>query len=101
MGRRLELQALLEVLLGSDQVYFQPPGSQSMSYPAITYKLDDIDTSFANNLPYRFTDRYELTLIQRLPGEDLVDKLKVLPMCAFGRHYVMNNLNHYIFILYF
>lgn len=101
MGLRLELQSLLETLLGSDQVYFQAPGSQLMRYPAIVYKLDDIDSEFADNVPYRHTARYEVTVISRTPTTDLVDKILVLPMCVFNRHYVMNNLNHFVFNLYF
>jgi len=101
MARRVELQALLEVLLEDDSVYFQPPGSQSMTYPAITYKLDDIIPEFADNVPYLHAKRYQVTLITRTPNENFVDALAALPMCVFQRHYVMNNLNHYVYNLYF
>ena len=37
MANRLDLQALLEDLLGSRNVYYQPPESVKMNYPAIVY----------------------------------------------------------------
>ena len=39
MGTRLELQNKLEELLGSRHVYFQPPESVKMEYPAIKYSM--------------------------------------------------------------
>ena len=41
MANRLDLQALLEDLLGSRNVYYQPPESDKMNYPAIVYALED------------------------------------------------------------
>ena len=35
---RLELQSVLEQTLGSRNVYFQPPASVKMKYPAIVYE---------------------------------------------------------------
>ena len=49
MTSRLELQAKLEELLGSEQVYYQPPESIKMSYPAIVYSKSRIETKKANN----------------------------------------------------
>ena len=40
MGTRIELQLKLEEILGSRHVYFQPPASIKMTYPAIVYELD-------------------------------------------------------------
>ena len=44
MGSRLELQSKLEELLGSRNVYYQPPESLKMKYPAIRYSKEDIDS---------------------------------------------------------
>ena len=38
MGTRLELQSKLEEILGSRQVYYQPPETVKMEYPAIVYR---------------------------------------------------------------
>ena len=43
MRNRLDLQKIFEDILGSKNVYFQPPESLKMKYPAIRYSLDDID----------------------------------------------------------
>jgi len=47
MAPRLELQEVLESLLGSRNVYFQPPLNLKMNYPCIIYKRDDAETEFA------------------------------------------------------
>lgn len=43
MASRLNLQTFLEEILESRNVYFQPPESVKMKYPAIVYALDDIE----------------------------------------------------------
>lgn len=101
MDRRPELQELLEELLGSRNVYFQPPASILMRYPAIRYKLSDIQKVSANNFAYMRYNAYEVTYIDRNPDNGMVSKLMALPMCVFDRHYVSDNLNHYVFRLYF
>ena len=101
MGSRPELQDLLEQVLGSENVYFQPPGSLQMKYPAIVYNRDEIAVEFAGNNPYLLTKRYQVTVIDRDPDSDIPDRIAALPMCLFGRHFVANNLNHDVFSLYF
>lgn len=53
MGSRLELQSELEKILGSRNVYFQPPASVKIKYPAIVYSRKSIDNNFANNTVYK------------------------------------------------
>lgn len=101
MGQRLDLQQDLEALLGSNNVYFQPPSNVQMAFPAIVYKRDDIRSEFAGNLPYRLTDRYMVTVIDRDPNSPTPKKVALLPMCVFSRHYVADNLNHDVYILYY
>lgn len=101
MGLRLELQVLLRALLGTDFVYFQPPPDLKMDYPAIVYSLDAGRSTFADNKPYRFKKRYQVTYISREPDDDIPDKLAMLPECTFTRFYPADNLNHYVFNLFF
>jgi hypothetical protein len=101
MGQRLDLQTLLETLLESENVYFQPPASVQILYPAIVYQRDDIRTAFADNNPYRHTKRYQVTVIDRNPDSDIPDKVADLPLCDYNRFYVADNLNHDVFTLYF
>lgn len=101
MGQRLSLQSLLETLLGSRQVYFQPPANVQMEFPCIVYKRDSARTEFAGNTPYAYAKRYQVTLIDQNPDSDIPDKIAALPMCTFNRHFAADNLNHDVFSLYF
>ena len=99
MAPRLELHALLEVICAN--VYFQGPGSQSMSYPAIVYERDRSDTQFADDKPYVVTRQYSLTLIAQNPDDTIFEALVRLPMCVHERHFAVNGLNHDVFSIYF
>lgn len=101
MAPRVELQALLEEILGSDKVYFQPPTNITLVYPCIIYKRDTTVTRFADNAPYRNTKRYQVTVIDRDPDSDIPDKVAELPVCLFNRFYTADNLNHDVFNLFF
>lgn len=101
MSSRTDLQELLESILGSRNVYYQPPTSITMQYPAIVYSRDDIENFNANNKPYRLVNGYMVTLIDKNPDSEVVGKLANLPMCSYDRHYVADNLNHDVFTLYF
>lgn len=99
--RRLELHEKLCEILGSRNVYFQPPSSKKMNYPAIVYTLSNIRKTSADNISYVQRPAYELTLIDRDPDNDVVEKLASLPNCRFDRPFVSDNLNHYVFTLYY
>ena len=101
MASRLSLQTQLEELLGSRNVYFQPPESVKMNYPAIVYELDDISNSHADDGVYLSRKRYSITLIDGDPDSIFVDKIANLPTCNFNRHYKSDNLNHWNFSIYF
>lgn len=98
---RIELHHILKDLLGSSNVYFQPPESVQLKYPCIIYNRDQMDTQFATNSPYTITARYQVTAIYRDPDDELPFKIACLPMCLFDRHFTADNLNHDIFNLYF
>jgi hypothetical protein len=101
MAPRLELQALLVGLLGSSNVYFQPPTSLQMQYPCIIYKRDSINTVFADNQPYKGKKRYQVIAVDRDPDSDIHDKLAALPLCSHDRTYAADDLNHDVFNLFF
>ncbi len=101
MPSRLDLQTLLENLLGSRNVYYQPPESIKMSYPAIVYERDNIRNDFANNLVYKQSFSYQVTVVDYDPDSEIVKKVSALPMCSFSRHFTSDNLNHDIFRLYY
>lgn len=101
MGTRVELQTLLEGLLGSRNVYFQPPASLVMKYPCIRYELSNIDTIFANNSPYKQKKMYKIVVIDQNPDSIIPDKVSELQLCIFDRRYSVNNLNHTVYNLYY
>jgi hypothetical protein len=102
MGSRLELQTLFESLMGPDpNVYYQAPTNSQMQYPCILYNRDNSHSEFADNLPYSRTKRYLVTVIDRDPDSELPDKVEDLPCCSFNRFYSAENLNHFVFTLFF
>lgn len=101
MASRLNLQLLLENLLGSRNVYFQPPESVKMKYPAIVYALEDIDNAYADNGVYSSHRKYSVTVIDEDPDSPFIDVVAALPTCRFNRHYTSDNLNHWVYSLYF
>lgn len=101
MSDRLDLQAKFESILGSRNVYFQPPTSVSMHYPAIRYELKDFRTKSANNSSSYITSTgYECTLIMKEPDTKYLQEIFKIPHCRFGRYYRAENLHHYTFTIY-
>lgn len=101
MSRRVKLGEILKGILGSDNVYFQPPENLKMIYPCIRYRLEGGNTEYADNIPYRFSKQYELVFIGKDPDSDVITKLAMLPGCRFDRHYTSDTLNHYIYHIYY
>ena len=101
MVRRLKLQEVLEKVLNNKNVYFQPPPTIKLNYPAIIYELDGIDQLHANDEVYNIDKRYSVTLIDANPNSKFVQELAYLPKCRFNRHFKSDNLNHYVFTLYY
>lgn len=99
MAPRLELQALL---LGfCPNVYHQAPPQNLMQYPCILYFRDDEDVEHADNLQYRWRQRYQVTVIDQDPDSPLRAQVRSLPFCSFDRHYKADQLNHDVYQLFF
>lgn len=101
MANRLDLQTELEELLGSRNVYYQPPASVRMKYPAIVYSRSDIDNNYADDTVYMQSHFYEVTVIDEDPDSEIVEAVSKLPTCRFSRHFTSENLNHDTFIIYY
>lgn len=101
MSDRLHLQAKFEAILGSRNVYFQPPASVSMRYPAIKYDFKDLRTRPANNSSMYVTSTgYECVLITKEPDTEYLQQIFKIPCCKFDRYYKASNLHHYTFTIY-
>lgn len=97
--RRLELDAKFKTL--TSNVYFQPPASVRMKYPAIRYELARINYASADNLPYLLERAYKVTVIDADPDSVIVEELSKWSKCNFNRSYTADNLNHSVFIIYY
>lgn len=99
---RLELQSALEAFLGSRQVYYQPPESARIYYPAILYELSAHHDTPADNIPYKTLKRYTVTIVDKDPDSLLPDGLKeTFSYCHFDRAFKSGNMNHFVFDLYY
>lgn len=101
MDQRPLFQAVLESLKPGLNVYFQPPSDKIMTYPCIVYSHDPGSTKFANNKPYTYEQQYEVKLISWEPEPELFNKLVFMPKSHHARSYVIKNLNHSVFSIYF
>lgn len=103
---RDDLQRELEDILGSKNVYYEPPASVKMKYPCIVYTLARLHNRSANNGPvYIRYDSYTVTYITRTQEitrtEDSVcEKLLAMGGSAFDRDFTSDNLYHYVFTVY-
>lgn len=102
MASRLSLHEELCKVLGNENVYYQPPESVKLSYPCIVYNLSDIYTESADGINYKKTNRYTLTLIHKNPDNEEKDTIiDIFEYCRFDRSFTSDNLNHYVYTLYY
>ena len=101
MATRLELQTRLEEILGSRNVYYQPPENTKMNYDAIVYSFKGLNSTYADDEMYSKRKRYDVIYIARRPDGEVIDKILELPYCSLGTPYTADNLHHYPFTLYF
>lgn len=101
MGTRLELQSKLVELLGSKHVYYQPPESVKIEYPAIVYSKNNLRIARADDLAYSKRNQYEIIVIDKKPDNPVIDKLLDMLYCSYDRHYNSDNLNHDVLTLYY
>ena len=106
MRSRLELHEILcsianEFGISNSQVYFQPPATIKMRYPCIVYERARTETRYADNNPYTLCRRYTVTVIDKNPDSEIPDRVALLPMCSHSRTFTNDNLNHYVYDLYF
>ena len=99
MHHRTDFGTLLKTLCPN--VYFQPPPSVQMVYPAIRYERTRIDNTSADNIPYIQDVGYLVTVIDKNPDSQIVSDVSKLPKCRFNRHYTADNLNHDVFLIYY
>ena len=100
LGRsRDDLQRKFEEILEGAKAYYQPPERLAIEYPCVVYQLDRMDSSFADDIRYHTTRRYQVTVIDRNPDSRLVDIVASMPFSRLIRTYTADYLNHTVFEL--
>lgn len=99
--RQPELQSILEKLLGTSNVYYQPPENLKMEYPCIKYSKNIISSHHADNIKYVNKTSYNITVIDKYPDNDVIGKILEMPLSSYNRHYIWDNLNHDVIKIYF
>lgn len=101
MDRRLELHQILSGISGVKKAYFQPPESEKLEYPCIIYQLTNVDMRSADDYPYKNRDGYQVTIIDRNPDSQIRRYLERLQLCRFNRFFINDNLNHWVYQIYY
>lgn len=99
--RRVELQRRLEKMLGTRNVYFQPPTGTKLQYPCIVYHLEKANDIHADDHLYRRLKMYSLTYITKNPEDPMCDMIDDIRYCSFNRFYTVDNLNHFVYTIYY
>lgn len=100
MEKRLQLQSELEKIC--DNVYFQPPESIKLKYPCIVYHLQYVVGKDADDMLYNYHKGYSVTYIDKNPDNTILeDMFQRFKYCRFERYFTVDNLNHYLFVLYY
>lgn len=102
IDKRLELQSKLEEILGTKNVYFQPPETMKLHYPCIIYNKYAYPTRYADDIVYKAKQSYTVTVIDHDPDSDIAYRIqKAMQYCRIENFYRSNNLNHTKIILYY
>lgn len=103
MRTRSEFHQALVDALGAPYVYAQKPeGLKTYKGNRIIYSREEIDFSNADNQKYVGYSKYSVTLVSKDPDWPLVeDILHMFQFCKHDRHYVTDNLNHDVYIIYY
>lgn len=99
--KRLSLHEFLCRVLGDRNCYYSPPSGLNMSYPCIKYDLSDPRVIHADNIPYLMELQWVITVIDEDPDSRIANCFFNMPKCSFDRKYSANDLNHFVFSLYF
>lgn len=101
MERRLELDDIFREVLGSDNVYFEPPENLKLHYDCIVYERSDPSAWKADNNLYFVRSAYSVTAIYRDPDNDLPYRILEIPLCRWDRNFTSDNLHHAVFTIFY
>ncbi len=96
----MNLSKKLKEILGTNNVYFQPPENTKLQYPCIIYDVGAGLRTPADNTKYLYNQGYSITYITKEPDTDIPDRILDLQYCSFERQFKSENLYHWIFFIY-
>lgn len=98
---RSALHEKLCTILGSRNVYHDPPSNIHMNYPCIVYKRSSASPRKADNIRYIVWYPYEVQIISKDPDFELFDTfLNYFDYGTEGLPVVSDNLHHSNFTIY-
>lgn len=97
---RKKLGNKLRAIDGVKKVYFQPPESVKLVYPCILYFFSSAETRYGNNFPYNFKPGFTVIIIDHNPDSSIPSEVAKMKGAKFDRHYVRDNLHHFVFRIY-
>lgn len=98
LDRRAKLSEKLHEIC--ENVYFEPPESQKLVFPAIVYNRMAVNTVRADNKLYLTYDRYQVTYIHKKADDTTVERILELPMTEEDREFKQNDMYHNVFTVY-
>ena len=100
MRDRLTIQSELETLLGSRNVYYDPPPSFKLKYDCFVYELRRMDRKLADNHKYLLTPIYQVTYITKNPDSPLIMELARKMNWNFMNSFTKDNLHHFVYEIF-
>lgn len=94
---QLELSQTLHKIC--EHCYLSAPSS-GMIYPCIKYSFEGQRVMYADNKKFIVMNHYTLILIDENPNSEYLDLILDLDYCSLDRTYTADNLNHFVFTLY-
>lgn len=90
----------IEDLPEERHVYFRKPSSL-MNYPCILYDLSSRDSISADNVKFINYNRYTVTVIDEDPDSEIERMVNDIPYAILDRTYQSDNLNHFVYTIYY
>ena len=92
--RRLELDAKLREILGSNNVYFQPPETMKLQFPCIIYSKNAPNIRHANDGIYTFKQSYSVMVADKNPESEIpMNLIKSLQYCRIDSNFTKDHMN--------
>lgn len=101
MQNRETFHKILVEKLGSKNVYFQPPENLKLNYPCAIYSQAGSNNLNADDGKYVKRTRYTVTLVDFDPDSEIQDHIEEIPYSTFDRSYASDDLNHFVFTIFY